>query len=127
MRRENLNELESNGLFTKRSAFGYSSRMFSMIDGPVSSNRRAPPTKHTAILAVFGEAAAAAAEKKVGMRRRRAAEGVVAEGEMEKNRRREKEVKMKRRNLQSRSVTHFVMGIAFLGLPCSIFANNQTN
>lgn len=47
---ENLYEFWSNGLCRKRSEFGYSSRIFSTIDGPVSSNLLAPPTKHTAIL-----------------------------------------------------------------------------
>lgn len=50
LRRENLKASWSNGLCRKRSEFGYSSRIFPTIEGPVSSNLLAPPTKHTAIL-----------------------------------------------------------------------------
>jgi len=48
--RDNLKEFGSSGLFKKRSALGYSSRIRSKMDGPVNSNRLAPPTKQTAIL-----------------------------------------------------------------------------
>lgn len=46
---DNLNVFSSSGLCRNKSAFGYSLRMFSIIDGPVTSNLLAPPTKHTAI------------------------------------------------------------------------------
>lgn len=50
LRSENLKAFWSNGLCRKRSEFGYSLRIFSIIDGPESSNLLAPPTKQTAIL-----------------------------------------------------------------------------
>lgn len=46
----NLYEFLSYGAFKNRSALGYPLSMCSTMDGPVSSNRRAAPTKQTAIL-----------------------------------------------------------------------------
>lgn len=50
LRSENLKALGSTGLCRKRSELGYLLRILSRMDGPVSSNFRAPPTKQTAIL-----------------------------------------------------------------------------
>lgn len=47
---DNLNVLWSSGVCKNKSAFGYSFRIMSIMDGPVSSNLLAPPTKQTAIL-----------------------------------------------------------------------------
>jgi hypothetical protein len=49
-KRENLKALSSKLLCKNRSEFGYTWRIFLTMEGPVSSNLLAPPTKHTAIL-----------------------------------------------------------------------------
>jgi hypothetical protein len=50
-KRENLKALSSKLLCKNRSEFGYTWwRIFLTMEGPVSSNLLAPPTKHTTIL-----------------------------------------------------------------------------
>lgn len=124
-KRDNLNEFESSGLFKKRSALGYRSRIRSKIEGPVSSNRLAPPTKQTAILdrdnsAFFrvADSAGSLELKLVVVLPWRMMEGIClrVEEEREKKRRREREEKSKRRNRQSRSDSHLVNWSPFRGL-----------
>lgn len=121
---ENLNEFRSSGLLTKRSAFGYSSKIRSIIDGPVNSNRRAPPTKQIAILDRVNSPFRLAAVESGDDACFSAAPPVakMAEEEAEKKKRkRERDEKSKRRNRQSRLDTIFVKCIVFRGLP-SMFA-----
>lgn len=139
--RENLKAFRSNGLCKKRSEFGYSLRIFSIIDGPVSSNLLAPPTKQTAILDPFnssffarslagtlagGEGEFRRTSDRCGVRLekkdlRGAKEemvlrvAAVAAEEMEKKMRREKQGTMRRRMRQSRSETN-LMVMSLLGL-----------
>lgn len=133
---ESLKAFWSNGLCKKRSELGYSSRIFSTIDGPVSSNLLAPPTKQTAILEPFkaslltGTLSEAAGESELmgaswerlekkdlkGAKEEMVLRvAVVAAEEKEKKMRREKQGTIRRRRRQSRSGTNLIL-IRRLGL-----------
>lgn len=126
---ENLNASLSRGLCKKRSEFGYSFRIFSTIDGPVSSNLLAPPTKQTAILDRFnssflllgdeidgGETGFWVEPEKKDLRGAKVEtrlKAVVAEEEEDRERKtsRDRGGRMRKTRRQSRSEAHFVKNI----------------
>lgn len=128
-KRENLKAFLSRGLCKKRSELGYFLRMLSIIEGPVSSNLLAPPTKHTAILdrtikslPFDGKWIPSVVELEMGLEldwksweiRKWRKEVKEVKGKEEKRRRKRRRGERRKSQRQSRwCETHFAKGMAF--------------